>query len=445
MKRLLVISYHYPSDGEVGGLRWGGFTKYLHALGWQSWILTAAPPPTGPLLPGVTVESIPPARVLTHAYHRMRQALEKTVLSPRQESRAGFRPLGTLRDEVSGLFTMWHEGHGWMLRALFRARAMIARIKPDVVVTTSPPHLTHLVGWLATRGTGTRWIVDFRDPWAGPLAKALESDALRRSAITKALIRAGERLAIQSADQVFTTTRELALALSAKYPGASVTWLPNSVDAELLPQRPSEIAGFDIAHVGTMYMGRDMGPVLRGLRMFLDRHPDAASDGAKLRQVGDVEPPQAAAIMRDVTDLKLGKHVALQGIVPRATALEILAGSRLALVLAQDGTCQVPAKLYEAVTIGVPTLVVAPKGSAAAREATRVGAMLADPNDASKIADVLSQLWLNPNETGAAAHPEFTDHRGLAPCVSALLQGEQWGGDARKIAPRPRSESLTEA
>src|SRR5256885_5040333 len=48
------------------------------------------------------------------------------------------------------------------------------------------------------------------------------------------------------------------------------------------------------------------------------------------------------------------------------------------LVLAQYQPLCVPAKLYESVALGTPTLVIAEPDSAAAREARRLGAMTVD-------------------------------------------------------------------
>src|SRR2546430_4835690 len=46
--RLLVITYHFGSNGAVGGLRWTGITKYLVRLGWEVRVITAAPPSPSP-------------------------------------------------------------------------------------------------------------------------------------------------------------------------------------------------------------------------------------------------------------------------------------------------------------------------------------------------------------------------------------------------------------
>jgi hypothetical protein len=87
------------------------------------------------------------------------------------------------------------------------------------------------------------------------------------------------------------------------------------------------------------------------------------------------------------------QHVELLGPLPRARALDMVSRSRLAVVLAQDQDLQIPAKLYESVAMGVPTLVVAPADSAAAAEGKRVGAVVCDSGDVEGMASLLENLW----------------------------------------------------
>ncbi|MEX2156220.1 MAG: glycosyltransferase [Gemmatimonadales bacterium] len=432
-RRLLVISYHYPSDSEVGGLRWAALTKHLSREGWEAWFLTAAPAVSS-RTPGVTVESCAAGRTASDLYRSVRRAAPAVPLPPNRAdlaaSRRGvraalLRPLAALRSEASGLLYLLSEGRGWTLRAARRARALIDRVRPDVVVSSGPPHAPHLAAWLATRGrAGVRWVVDLRDPWAGPVAKAWEKDHAGGGRIGAALTRAAERLVLRSASAVFTTTQELAAALSAQYPRAAIAWVPNGADAEALP-RPSAdpFPGLAIAHLGTLYGGRDAGPLLRALRLFLDRCPEARRDGTMFRNAGQEEPTHAAATRRTVADLGLGDHVALHRPLPRAQALELLARSKLAVVLAQDQDYQVPSKLYESVAMGIPTLVVAARDSATGREAVRVGAVVAEPDDLEGLATMLAELWAGAGGV-PATRAGVCDYRTLAPTVAALLNGE---------------------
>src|SRR4051812_6280385 len=43
--RLLIITYHFPPDGAIGGQRWAGLSKYLARLGWEVHVVTSAAAP----------------------------------------------------------------------------------------------------------------------------------------------------------------------------------------------------------------------------------------------------------------------------------------------------------------------------------------------------------------------------------------------------------------
>jgi hypothetical protein len=427
--RLLVISYHYPSNGEVGGLRWTGLAKYLGGHGWDTWYLTGAPLSAAYSVPGVTVESCAPGQTVSELYRRVRRVAPVPLPPHRADvprkangkgMRALLRPLGAMRSEASGLLYMLSEGQGWTLRAARRARALIDRIKPDVVVSSGPPHMAHVAAWLATRRKrGVRWFVDLRDPWAGPVAKAWQEQRDRGSRIAETITRSTERMVFRSAAGVFTTTRELAAALTARYPHVPVTWIPNGADPEALPARSAQpFRGLGITHLGTLYGGRDAAPVLRALRLFFDRFPEARRDGTMFRHAGTEEPAHAAATRRVIEELDLGEYVTVQRPLPRAAALDLLARSGLAIVLAQDQDYQVPSKLYESVVMDIPTLVIAGPDSASAREGQRVGAFVAAPDEVERIALIFEQIWKG---APVATSREPCDYRTLAPRVGSLL------------------------
>src|SRR5689334_12023454 len=52
-RRLLVLSYHFPPDGAMGGQRWAALTKYLARAGWEVHVVTAARPNGKSTPPGV--------------------------------------------------------------------------------------------------------------------------------------------------------------------------------------------------------------------------------------------------------------------------------------------------------------------------------------------------------------------------------------------------------
>jgi len=267
-----------------------------------------------------------------------------------------------------------------------------------------------------------------RDPWAGPLTKAWESHPRLQTWLFRALFPRLERLAFRAAQGVITSTEHLAEALAVRYPDVAVACVPNGVDAESLPPpAPDPYPGLGITYAGTLYAGRDLGPVVRALRIFLERHPDAARAGSKLRVAGHAEARHAGAFEDAVAASGLGPYVEVLGPLPRAQALNVVSRSRLVVVLAQQQQLQIPGKLYESVAMGLPTLVVAEVDSAAGVEGSRLGATVHDPADVEGIAGVLEQLWRGDARPRSPCPLPIT-YEGIAPLVDELLRRNVFTG-----------------
>src|SRR5207245_1969275 len=121
--------------------------------------------------------------------------------------------------------------------------------------------------------------------------------------------------------------------------------------------------------------------------------PQAAQDGVKFRVAGHAESPHCRALEGQVASLGLNEHVELLGHLPRTQALALMSRSHLGVVLAQDQVLSIPAKLYEPVALGIPMLVVAEQGSAAALEGQRLGASVVEPQDAERVAPHRALVW----------------------------------------------------
>lgn len=406
-RRLLVLAFYYPPNPEIGGLRWAGLTKYLVPLGWDSWIVTACREPATDGRPaGVTVESCPPRPTLNSRYRaiRLRMTRNKVPTPPAadltQTSRRGsllMRAVGRLRTEVAGVMALTADGSGTVFRTAMRTRALIREVQPHAIISTGPPHATHLSAWLATRGQRTPWLVDLRDPFAGAAAGlARRTTLFHRSRIVRSTYPQLEKLVFNGATGILTTTPELGEDIVERYPGMPVSWIPNGIDAEFLPSRSEEpFPGLGIAYAGQIYGARNPSLVLRALRRFLDKERSESARASKIRVAGQIMATHSAALNRDISELGLEEHVDLLGPIPRSEALQLLARSRLALVLAQDQAAQIPAKLYESVTMGVSTVVIADRESASGREAEAIGAAVVEPDDVDGMLRVLEGVWRN--------------------------------------------------
>jgi hypothetical protein len=126
------------------------------------------------------------------------------------------------------------------------------------------------------------------------------------------------------------------------------------------------------------------------MRLFLDSGL-AASGKLRLRLAGHVDPAGLESLKHTADVLGLQENLEIRGKVNRAQALNLLTRSQLAVVLAQSQEYQVPAKLYESVALGKPTLVLAEPHSAARTEAERVGAFGVNPDDFVSVCGIMEQ------------------------------------------------------
>ena len=399
-RRLLVITYHFPPDGSIGGQRWAGLTKYLARLGWDVHVVTAAEAGTTAVESALTRHVRPRRKTLNDAYkaavtraHSAPQAVEDATASAESAPRRPSWPVRALsaarRLGASSLYLPDH-ARGWVTRAAGAARSLLREKKFDVVITSGPPHSTHFAGLLATSGFDTQFWIDMRDPWSMTHEMHLPLDRVVRT--ERLFLRQLEKMVLRRADKVVANTREFAAALKQTEPGIDVIHFPNGIDLEQAPPRDvSAVRGGSVVYAGTLYANRNLSAVFAAMRAVLNERPEAAKV-LRLDVAGPLESPHRERMHDEITSAGLDALVHVHGVLKRKDALELVGRSHLALVLAQEQPLCVPAKIYESLGAGVPTLVLAEKDSAAANEARRIGALTLESGDVDGLRSVLEDL-----------------------------------------------------
>src|SRR5262249_42971918 len=149
----------------------------------------------------------------------------------------------------------------WLPWALPICAKAIRRHRPDVLLTSSPPHYVHLLGLLLKRCYGVPWVADFRDPWVAPARPG------KRSSRVKGWASYWEDAVARNANAVIANTPRLHACLAKTYPrhASKVVTLTNGYDPERFQPSPGEPARdglFRILHAGELYDGRDPRPFL---------------------------------------------------------------------------------------------------------------------------------------------------------------------------------------
>lgn len=156
---LLIVTRHYPPEISGGARRPFLLAQGLRARGYRVAVAS-------PFAPEGEPDWI---RTPHPAAERGRSAAEAGVAKPEPRWKSWLRRM-----------VRWPDNEiGWAGEAV---RAVIASgLRPDWVLTTSPPESAHAVGERLKRALGTRWMLEMRDSWIEePLRPELAGRGLRR-------------------------------------------------------------------------------------------------------------------------------------------------------------------------------------------------------------------------------------------------------------------------
>ena len=167
-EKILIISYYWPPAGGSGVQRWMYFSKYLSQFNFKPIILSVNP----------SYASYPSIdKSLENQVHNIElhktfslEALKfyRYFYSDRRIPQSVI-PKKTFFDKILAFIRLNlfipDARIGWNPFAIRKALKIIRDQNIKYVITTGPPHSTHLIGLKIKKITGVKWLADFRDPW----------------------------------------------------------------------------------------------------------------------------------------------------------------------------------------------------------------------------------------------------------------------------------------
>jgi O-antigen/teichoic acid export membrane protein len=349
--RLLMLSYYFPPQNEIGAARPDRFARWLMRQGIEVAVVTSAPPRTRAgeerevdtvHVPGMTLSARAAARwdVVPAAF--------------------GVRVAAAAIHLAERLLLPYDDRMGWLPFAYVAASR---RIGPGTVLfSTHPPTVTHLTALALKHRFGLPWIADFRDPlWGNPYRTS------QRAALIDPAV---ERLTIEHADAVIANTEAAGAVLRARYPGLAdkvhVIWNGFDPEERLQPIERCTQPRRVLVHTGTLYGNRTLLPVMASLHRLIARGSlDPAT--IQLRQVGRVDAScHDPALPVNQALARLGCLQVIGQNLPKSEARQEMLSAEWLLVLdmnVQNPGLQVPAKVFEYVRTGRPILAFTVPGS----------------------------------------------------------------------------------
>ena len=359
-QRALIVAYAFPPVGGAGVQRVSKLAKYLSLHGFTPQVLTAANPSV-PLTDESLLRDLPPdlevirARSLEPSYAAKKVAWEAAadVKPSRSKSLVRFASGLVRQFAFPDIQLLWTPGASAALASL------LVRRPPDVVLISGPPFSQFLLAPLAR--TRAAVVLDYRDEWS-LIRGAYE---MTRSTIARVVGDPLEALLLRTAHMVTTATEEFRQNLLDRFsfldPSAVVT-IPNGYDPEdfpkALPSPPTD--RFVMSHVGTVFKLTSPTGLLGAIRRLHETEPDLARlmDVKFIGRIVDLE----AAAFEGMEALGVQRI----GYLDHTEAVRALASSHLVLTILDDtpGVERIyPAKIFEAMYIGRPSLTLAPEGA----------------------------------------------------------------------------------
>lgn len=359
MRSLVYVAYFFPPTGGAGVQRTVKFCRYLPDHGWKPRIVTVNESHYWMRDPSLTDDLPESVEVV-----RTRAWTGPALLGRFFGRRAGGEPnarrsgkLQRLLRDVSRFVFLPDPYVGWVP---FAARAVRSLLEEgSVLLTTSSPDSSHLVGLLAADGS-TPWIADFRDPWVRRMSFEPATGWHRLAQLEM------ERRVVQKASRIVVTSDATRADFLERYRGldpGKVVCIPNGYDEDDFPRTvPAPSDSFSLLHLGQLNPERGIGPLLDHLEAFFALRVQARSV-TEVTLVG----PRYVEDEEEVRHRGLGDVVRFEDALPHREAVQRLYRARLLLLMEQEsdaGRLILPGKIFEYLRSGRPILGLVPNGAA---------------------------------------------------------------------------------
>ena len=263
------MTYYWPPSGGSGVQRWMYFAKHLKSLGWEPIVITVDEKQASyPVLDFGLMQETKDIKVVRtetkeplKIYAQLLGVSSKKSIPQGQVNREGW--FSKTAAFIRGNFFIPDARKGWIPYALTEAKKYIRKEGIQKIITTGPPHSTHLVGLRLKALFGLQWWADFRDPWSDIF---YNKDFYRTSWAKKKDVR-WEQKVLQNADGILTTVGgSLVQKFKINAPDQKFYVLPNGYDEALMSSIPkTKLNIFHVVYTGLLTDNQDYIPVMKAL------------------------------------------------------------------------------------------------------------------------------------------------------------------------------------
>ena len=358
----MILCYYWPPSGGSGVQRWMYFAKYLKQLGWEPIVITVDEKQASyPQLDQSLLKEVEGIRVIKTAtreplrlYSRLTSGSSSRGIPQGEVNTKSF--FGQLAAYIRGNYFIPDARKGWVPFAVKAAKKLLKQEKIEHLITTGPPHSTHLAGLKLIDFFPLNWWVDFRDPWTD----VFYNKQMRRTDASQAKDAQLEKTVLQKASGVITTIGgELHQSLKVKAPDQNLITLANGFDAELMngidSLPPKDV--FHIVYTGLLTQQQAYPSIIKVLRELKGDRPIRFSLAGNIAEI----------TLEEIRTALPHVEVVYHGYLDHAAAIALMKSGHLLLnfIFAEATTQMISGKLLEYFATQVPVLSLGDPFSAA--------------------------------------------------------------------------------
>ncbi len=396
--KILIFSYYWPPAGGAGVQRWVKFVKYLNLMGYDIHIVT----PRKPSIPfkDDTLESeISPNISITKTNTLEPFSIFNFFLG-QKGNRMGAGTTNLMGNTILNKIALFIRSNyfipdarkGWNSFALKAGEDLLKKENFNLIITTGPPHSTHLIGMKLKKKYGIKWISDFRDPWTNIYYLKLFPLTNR----SKERHRLLEMEVLKNSDHVITVSNQLKVDLQKK--SSNVTILYNGYDKTDFENSKNKFEYYSsdlvMSYIGNFKPNQFFDGFLELIESSLQKNPHL-----KIKFIG----PMDAKVENELKLIHHSDKIEFVGPVDHQKALKFMKMAAILLIIIPQGENEkgiITGKIYEYMASGKPILSIGPIDGDAASILNKVGSPfpMVEYEYTSKILEELDKIINNWNE-----------------------------------------------
>jgi len=388
--RLMLVAYYYPPCGGAAVQRWLRLVPILIHYGWQVTVVTTKDGDYGVLDPSLEA-AIPKEVKLIRTYTPVYGRLFKRLLG-KQTSLPHARLETSKEDSFLKKVLFWIRLNliipdARVIWLRFARKAVIEELRKeryDVLITTGPPHSTHLLGLQMKEEHHIKWVADFRDPWT----KILYLVTAKQNMIVRWITAWQERQVLAKADLNVIVSPSIAKSL----PDGNKRVLLNGYkksEFEGVVYQPN--TKFRIKYIGHMIGWRDELQLLHAMGDWLRIHEDKVD----MQFIGTFNEEEEVQI-REILPFQN------RGFIGHQDAIDEMVNAELLFMVVNRYTGNegmLTTKMFEYIGSRTPLICVGPKNGDTAQviNEANAGVVIDYENwqDVSRVLEGYFQAWKN--------------------------------------------------